>query len=40
MRQSADNDPWSNRNELRMELRVVDAGGGEASTTKRKKSRT
>lgn len=28
-RQSADNDPWSNRNELRMELRVVEAYGEE-----------
>lgn len=28
-RQSADSDPWSNRNELRMELRVVEAYAGE-----------
>lgn len=28
-RQSADNDPWSNRDELRMELRMVDAEAGE-----------
>ncbi len=28
-RQSADNDPWSNRNELRVELRVVEAYAGE-----------
>jgi hypothetical protein len=30
-RQSVDSDPWSNRDELRMELRVVDAEPGEAS---------
>ena len=30
-RQSADSDPWSNRDELRMELRMVDAEAGEAS---------
>lgn len=30
-RQSGDtNDPWSNRNELRMELRLIDAEPGEA----------
>lgn len=28
-RQSTDSDPYSNRNELRMELRVVDADPGE-----------
>ena len=28
-RQSSDSDPWSNRNELRMELRVVEAYPGE-----------
>lgn len=28
-RQSADSDPWSNRDELRMELRLVDAEPGE-----------
>jgi hypothetical protein len=28
-RQSADNDPWSNRNELRVELRVVEAYASE-----------
>lgn len=28
-RQSTDNDPYSNRNELRLELRVVDAYAGE-----------
>jgi len=28
-RQSSDNDPWGNRNELRMELRVVEAYPGE-----------
>jgi hypothetical protein len=28
-RQSTDNDPYSNRNELRMELRVVDAEPGD-----------
>lgn len=30
-RQSTDNDPYSNRNELRVELRVVEAYAGEAS---------
>jgi hypothetical protein len=29
-RQSADSDPWSNRDELRMELRMVDAEVGDA----------
>ena len=28
-RQSTDNDPWSNRNELRVELRMVEAYPGE-----------
>jgi len=28
-RQSADSDPWANRNELRVELRVVEAYPGE-----------
>lgn len=30
-RQSTDNDPYSNRNELRLELRVVDAEPGEGA---------
>lgn len=31
MRQSTDSDPWSNRNELRVELRMVEADAGEES---------
>lgn len=30
-RQSVDNDPYANRNELRVELRMVDAEAGEVS---------
>lgn len=37
-RQSADSDPWSNRNELRMELRVVEAEAGEAADDEEEQS--
>jgi hypothetical protein len=36
-RQSTDNDPYNNRNELRVELRVVEAYPATAPTTRKKK---
>jgi hypothetical protein len=36
-RQSSDNDPWANRNELRMELRVVEAYAAEGDDDEEEK---